>query len=82
MNAPAQKIDVLDNIKLAIGALSAHGEHERVDQLLETYEAISDLINVQRRLVAWNRNVNGEGRELGEICLDAASTLARIGGLP
>lgn len=33
-----------------------------------------------RRLVSWNRNVNGTGEELGQICIDADAAMASRGG--
>lgn len=64
-------IRVLDNIKLAVGALSAHGEHERVNQLLDTYERVAALIAAARKVSA----------DCGHLA-DLQAALADIGGAP
>lgn len=56
--------------------LKSHREAE------EAISFVATLIDIHRRLVAWNHNVNGNTGELGEICSDAEAALARIGGAP
>lgn len=43
-------------------------------------ESIVAMIDIQRRLVAWDRNVNGGGSELGQICDEAAASIAHLDG--
>jgi hypothetical protein len=47
---------------------------------LDARDAVAELIELHKRLVAWNHNINGNGVELGEICRDAEAALARVGG--
>lgn len=48
---PAQ-VDVRDAIKRSIAALSAHGEHELVNALLDAYDPLTNLIIAARQVVA------------------------------
>ena len=80
MNNETQNVDVLALMDEAVCALQRDGNNQEATDLIAASVAVAELIEIQRRLVAWNRNVNGSGTELGEICADAEVALARIGG--
>lgn len=86
MNAPA-KVDVLAVIRELRLRFQNCRELAGFDEPSDLFGkadaaivAVAELIEIQRRLVAWNRNANGEGSELGQICLDAENALARVQG--
>ena len=43
----------------------------------EAYAAVAAQQDLIRRLVAWNHNINGDGRELGAICAAAEALVGR-----
>lgn len=69
-------IAVLD---AAIADLRASGDTGHVENLLHVRTDFMEAINIQRRLVAWNRKGNGKEREISHICMDAGYFLYRIG---
>lgn len=74
-----QPVDVLAVMDRALNAFG-RGRAKEWNELSKARAAVAELIEIQRRLVALDLNVNGEGSELARICDDAAAALARVGG--
>ena len=54
-----------------------NGKWPEAQEARATVEAMAEALC---RLDAWNKNVNGDGTELGEICIAAESVMARFHG--
>lgn len=76
------KVDVLAVLDEAISTMYRDSYSAIPDDLTKARDAVAEMIDIHRRLVAWDRNVNGGGTELGRICDEAAALIARLGVSP